>query len=109
MTAEVAATDLVFQAVRDITAPGAVGLLGWWLSGRFRKTEERADTKAESVALMAINAADKVAVMAKEGINDHEIIDRERHVENKEALKEISDKVSEMSLILARNGINGNH
>ena len=98
MPIETVAPDLAVQLVRDLAAPGSVGVLGWWLSGRFRKTEERADKKAEAVA-----------AAAKDAIDDHEIIDRVRHAENKNSLKEISEKVSDISLTLARNGINGNH
>lgn len=106
MTVE-AAPDLIVQAVREIAAPGSVGLLGWWLSGQFRKTEERADAKVDAVAKIALDAAEKVAEIAKDAIHDHELIDQGRHAENKQSLKEINETVSDISLTLARNGING--
>ena len=57
---------------------GAVGTLGWWLSGRFRAVER---TTAETIA-------------------KHELIDQRRHEENLE-------NFSDIRISLARHGING--
>ena len=91
MSIEVAATDILVQAVRDIAAPGSVGLLGWWLSGRFRHTEE-----------VARLAAEKVEAKTELAIEHHEVVDQSRHEEN---LKNFSD----IRVILARYGLNGKH
>jgi hypothetical protein len=58
---------------------GAVGSLGWWLSGRFRAVE----------------------LATARTIAQHEQIDQSRHEENLE-------NFSRIRIILARNGINGN-
>jgi hypothetical protein len=84
-------SEVIFQAIRDIAAPGSVGLLGWWLSGRFRKTEE-----------IARVAADKVEAKTEAMIEKHEIVDQGRHEEN---LKNFYD----IKVRLARAGINGDH
>lgn len=79
-----------------VTVGGAVGasysaiaVLGWWLSGRFRRVEEEARKEAERVALKA-----------DEAIQRHEIIDQQRHEENLRNFQKIF-------VSLARNGLNG--
>lgn len=89
MGIEVETSDIIFQMIRDLAAPGSVGLLGWWLSGRFRKTEE-----------LARKAAEEVEVKTEVTMEKHEVIDQKRHEEN---LRNFND----IRVILARSGLNG--
>ena len=79
----------VFGAIA--ATPTAVFCLGWWLSGQFRKVETTAR-----------EAAEKVELKTQQVIEHHEEIDQERHKENVE-------NITQIKLILARNGMNGKH
>ena len=89
MAVEIAAPDVVIAAVRELAAPGSVGILGWWLSGRFRRTET-----------LAREAAEKVEEKTEEAIQRHEMVDQGRHEEN-------IKNFGEIRIILARSGLNG--
>jgi hypothetical protein len=67
----------------------AIAVLGWWLSGRFRRVEDEARKEAE-----------KVAIKADEAIQRHELVDQRRHDENLANFQKIF-------VSLARNGLNG--
>ena len=92
------AVDQIWSYILQAGGPAAVACLGWWLSGRFRSVEENSRKQAELVAEKAAETIDR-----------HELVDQRRHRENQEAIKETSDSVSDIKLILARNGINGKH
>jgi hypothetical protein len=88
----------------DAGGPAAVGALGWWLSGKFRKADDNARVIAETVA-----------VRAQQAIDRHEKIDQDRHVENlsnfheaNDTFKEVNETLQAIEVRLARAGINGN-
>ncbi len=90
-------------AVSDVTrlfldagGPAAVAALGWWLSAKFRKTEEAARVAAESVA----NKTQSI-------VEHHEAIDQSRHRENLSNFKELRHDIQTILIRLARAGING--
>lgn len=67
--------------------------LGWWLSGRFRKSEERADSRI-----------DKLADDTRLQLNEHENRDQFRHEENLRRFEKISVGLVKLGLT---NGTHG--
>jgi len=86
--------EVVLSAAAAATSSfAAVGTLGWWLSGQFRRVEQR-----------AAEIAERVAIKAELTIKEHEVLDQRRHDENMGNFQRIFMALARAKLINGSSG-----
>lgn len=114
------ASDVVtFQTLAAIGTPlGSAILLGWWLSGRFRKVETSASVRINALEAATSLKIEGLAKISRDQLQAHEVRDQERHQENIDRFETMADRAHDrhddnqkrfeaLSVSLAKLGANG--